>query len=216
MSPTSYLSFTMFLSGSRILVASHQRFLLTVLPVYRKFHISAAALKLSPFDPNSGVPIQPQAEPTTPSDSPQQDPRLLREDPYFKHLVNVIMRDGKKARAQRIVSDALVYIRTETNSDPLLVLREAIIKASPIVKLYNKKKGSKAVQVPTPLNDRQKAFRAMKWTIEASDKRQDHSFSVRLAQEILAIVNGNSSVLTKREQLHRLAVASRANLPIKW
>ncbi|CAG8453472.1 998_t:CDS:1 [Paraglomus occultum] len=205
----------MFLGGSRILVASHQRFVFTALPVYRKFHVSVAALKLSPFDPNADVPIQPQAEPT-PSDNPQQDPRLLHEDPYFQHMVNIIMRDGKKARTQRIVSDALVYIRTETNSDPLLVLKEAIIKASPTVKLYNKKKGAKAVQVPTPLNDRQKAFRAIKWIIDASDKRQDHSFSVRLAQEILAIVNGSSSVLAKREQLHRLAVTCRANLPIKW
>jgi ribosomal protein S7 len=178
-------------------------------------HVSLPTLKLSPFDPNSIDPVKSQPEPTPPT-TPQQDPRLLFEDPHIQHLVNVIMRDGKKARAQRIVADALVYVRTETNSDPLLVLKEAINKASPTVKILNKKKGAKATQVPAPLNDRQKAFRAIKWIIEASDKRQDHSFSVRLAQELLAVVNGNSPVLAKKEQLHRLAVASRANLPIKW
>ncbi|OZJ04499.1 hypothetical protein BZG36_02257 [Bifiguratus adelaidae] len=139
------------------------------------------------------------------------DQTFLLQDPLMSQLVNTIMKDGKKARAQRLVSDALLDIRLKTNSDPYTVLSHAITEASPLIKLTSARKGSKVVQVPTPLQERQRRRRAIVWILEAAAKRNEKKFPERLSAEILAIINGGSSVLAKKQQLHKSALANRAN-----
>ncbi|RUS17319.1 ribosomal protein S7 [Endogone sp. FLAS-F59071] len=140
----------------------------------------------------------------------------LREDPLVSQLVNTIMKDGKKARSQRLVSDALHSIRRQTNSDPYIVLEEAIRLAQPVLKLSTNKKGSKVLYIPTPLNERQRRHRAIKWITEAAKKRPEKVFEERLAGELLSVVNGQSSVLAKKQQLHKQGLANRANAMVSY
>lgn len=127
------------------------------------------------------------------------------------------MKDGKKARAQRFVADALLEIRSRTQSDPYHVILDALELASPILKLTAIKKGSKVLQVPTPMTERQRRRKAIVWILEASDKRKGEKlFKDRLASEFLAVVNGNSGALVKKNQLHKMALANRANASLKY
>jgi len=148
--------------------------------------------------------------------SPEQA-RSLDDNPILKQLVNTIMKDGKKARAQRFVADALLEIRSRTHSDPYQVVLDAVELASPILKLTPIKKGSKILQVPTPMTERQRRRKAIVWILEASDKRKgENKFEDRLASEFLAVVNGNSGALVKKSQQHKMALANRANASLKY
>ncbi|KAF9904382.1 hypothetical protein EC991_002721 [Linnemannia zychae] len=148
--------------------------------------------------------------------SPEQA-RSLTDNPILSQLVNTIMKDGKKARAQRFVADALLEIRSRTQSDPYHVILDALELASPILKLTAIKKGSKVLQVPTPMTERQRRRKAIVWILEASDKRKGEKlFKDRLATEFLAVVNGNSGALVKKNQLHKMALANRANASLKY
>ncbi|KAF9171705.1 hypothetical protein BGX21_007084 [Mortierella sp. AD011] len=143
--------------------------------------------------------------------------RSLEDNPILKQLVNTIMKDGKKARAQRFVADALLEIRSRTQTDPYQVVLDAIELASPILKLTPIKKGSKVLQVPNPMTERQRRRKAIVWILEASDKRKgEHYFKDRLASEFLAVVNGNSGALAKKNQQHKMALANRANASLKY
>ncbi|KAG9298416.1 hypothetical protein G9A89_000415 [Geosiphon pyriformis] len=146
----------------------------------------------------------------------KQDIIPPRHDPILSHVTNMIMRDGKKTIAKAILNDALHIIQIQTHSNPVEILHAAIETASPLVRVISQRKGVKVIQVPGPLNERQRHHRAIKWIIEASDKRPEKSFGVRFGMEILAVINGVSKVLEKKNQVHKLAVANRANLPIKW
>lgn len=127
------------------------------------------------------------------------------------------MKDGKKARAQRFVADAMLEIRARTQSDPYHVVLDALELTSPILKLTATKKGSKVLQVPTPMTERQRRRRAIVWILEASDKRKgEKMFKDRLASEFLAVVNGNSGALAKKQQQHKMALANRANASLKY
>ncbi|CAG8586054.1 18930_t:CDS:2 [Acaulospora morrowiae] len=137
-------------------------------------------------------------------------------DPSIILLTDLIMKDGKKARAQRYVSDCCLEIRKQTNNNPYKIIKAAIEKASPLVGHLSFKKGSKAIQIPCPLNERQKHHKAIKWILKASDKRPGKKFSNRLALEILAVINGQSQALQQKDAVHKLALANRENLPIKW
>ncbi|KAG0280495.1 hypothetical protein BGZ95_009898 [Linnemannia exigua] len=148
--------------------------------------------------------------------SPEQA-RSLTDNPILSQLVNTIMKDGKKARAQRFVADALLEIRSRTQSDPYHVILDALELTSPILKLTALKKGSKVLQVPTPMTERQRRRKAIVWILEASDKRKgEKMFKDRLASEFLAVVNGNSAALVKKNQLHKMALANRANASLKY
>ncbi|KAF9569932.1 hypothetical protein EC968_002410 [Mortierella alpina] len=148
--------------------------------------------------------------------SPEQA-RSLTENPILSQLVNTIMKSGMKARSQRFVADAMLEIRSRTQSDPYQVVLDAIELASPILKLSAVKKGSKVLQVPTPMTERQRRRKAIVWILEASDKRKgERQFKDRLATEFLAVVNGNSGALVKKNQLHKAALANRANANLKY
>ena len=49
-----------------------------------------------------------------------------RQDPLLHFLVNLLMRDGKKASAERYVADMLSEMARLTNKDPLPLVYEAV------------------------------------------------------------------------------------------
>ncbi|ORX91822.1 ribosomal protein S7 [Basidiobolus meristosporus CBS 931.73] len=144
------------------------------------------------------------------------DRSIMIKDPLLSHLVNTIMRDGKKAMAQRMVARALIDIRQKTNANPYEILTAAIDMASPLMICKSGKRGTKVVQVPKPLNERQRRRKAFVWLLEAAKKRPEKEFPLRLSAELLSIINGVSPILKQKEQLHKLVLANRANAAARF
>ncbi|KAG4305048.1 hypothetical protein PORY_001723 [Pneumocystis oryctolagi] len=135
----------------------------------------------------------------------------------FNHIIGIIMKNGKKTKAQKQLQNTFIYIKQKTNADPYFIFSKAIEKTSPLVKLISSKKGTKSIKIPIPLNQYQRHRKAIIWILEASDKRNSKSFSERLAEELIAITDGTSPVLQKKEQLYKLALVNTpdTNLTIK-
>lgn len=138
-----------------------------------------------------------------------------RQDPLLQFIVNLLMRDGKKATAERYIADMLADMAKLTNSDPLPLVYEAVELAKPILRMQSRKQGGKTMQVPIPLNARQSTRRAIVWIIEASRRRADRSISHRLAVEMLAVLEGNSSVLSRKDEVHKIGTVNRANASVR-
>lgn len=142
----------------------------------------------------------------------------LLEDPLITFLTNLMMKDGKKARARNHVSTLLSTLRQRSSALPMAQLREAIRLASPSIRLTQQKRGGKQVAVPIALGERQRVHKAIDWILDASDKRKNPNaggskvFGERVALEIEAVLNGTSEVLKKKEQLHATGTVSRANV----
>ncbi|KAI9595576.1 ribosomal protein S7 domain-containing protein [Syncephalis fuscata] len=136
----------------------------------------------------------------------------MRDDPLLSQLVNSIMKDGKKARAQGYVARALLEVRARTHSDPYMLLANAIEQCSPILRLVSVRKGSKNVPVPFPLNERQRRRYAITWILKAAEKRNERRFPMRLASELVAVSQGQSTALDHRQRVHKEALAARANV----
>lgn len=79
-----------------------------------------------------------------------------------------------------------------------------------------RKQGSKNVPVPIPLSEKGRRRRAINWILEASQKRtSEKSFSARFAQELAAVLDGTSGAFAKKDAVHKLALANRANASVK-
>ncbi|KXN64922.1 ribosomal protein S7 [Conidiobolus coronatus NRRL 28638] len=136
---------------------------------------------------------------------------VMKEDPVLNQFVNLVMRDGKKTKAQTIIGEAFTQIRLRTNTDPYLVFTSAIEKTRPLMHYTTQKVSSKVTIIPYPLNLKQSRRQAMKWILQYSEKRNQRSFGERLANELLSIINNNSTVLAKKNELHKLVLANRTN-----
>lgn len=83
-----------------------------------------------------------------------------------------------------------------------------------IVQLKGLAGGGRSLPVPRPLAQRQRRRFSMKWIIDASGKRRDGRLAHRVAQELIAVAEGRSGVWDKRDQVHKMATVTRANLDV--
>eukprot|EP00842_Homolaphlyctis_polyrhiza_P005952 jgi/Hompol1/6358/HPOL_002108-RA len=132
----------------------------------------------------------------------------------IEQLVNNVMRDGKKAVARSIVQEAMAVIQLKTRRDPRAYVAEAIERAAPFVKVASVKRAGRNVPTPRPLTARARARTAILWIRDAAiaSKFRGVSAGTRLGNELIAVVEGRSSALLKREQVHKVALANRSNV----
>jgi small subunit ribosomal protein S7 len=153
-----------------------------------------------------------------PSASTNLDKFAPKNDDVLQHLVGLIMRHGKKSQAQTRIQDTLSLLGRRSASagqDPLLLLKDAIERVSPLMKLIQRKQGSKNIPVPIPLTEKGSRRRAVTWILDSASKRPSKSFSERFAQELGAVLDGTSSAFSKQLAVHKVALANRANAAIK-
>lgn len=160
--------------------------------------------------------FEPTAEQLAKVESLQDKPIPQKIDSVVQHCTNMIMKDGKKARAQRVMAKALYLVRLELRKDPVEVLKETLDKMGPLMQLKTyKTRVAKNLTVPVPLNARQRNRRAFEWIIEGSEKRRSKDFAVRLGEEIISAYEGKSSGYEKRLQMHKAAMLHRAYIKLR-
>lgn len=104
--------------------------------------------------------------------------------------------------------------------DPVAYLTLAIDSVAPLLRVRQMKGmggGGTSLEVPEPLAARQRRRIAIKWILDTVDKKKSKGsgrtmFAHRLAEEIIAVIEGRSSVWEKRQVVHKLGTVSRANL----
>ena len=74
--------------------------------------------------------------------------------------------------------------------------------------------------IPVPLNVRQRRRRAINWILDSASKKKNRgsgkdTFPLRVADEIIAIVEGRSAIWDKRMQVHKEGVVGRVNVSAK-
>jgi small subunit ribosomal protein S7 len=141
--------------------------------------------------------------------------REILPDPKFSSaeltkFVNVIMLDGKKAVAERIVYGALDQIGKKSGKDPLEVFTTAINNVKPMVEVKSRRVGGANYQVPVEVRPVRRLALAMRWLREAAKKRGEKSMPLRLAGELAEAAEGRGGAMKKREEVHRMAEANKA------
>jgi small subunit ribosomal protein S7 len=104
--------------------------------------------------------------------------------------------------------------------DPVLYLGLAIDSVAPLVRMRGFKGlagGGKSLEVPMPLRARQRRRTAFQWILDVVNKKKSkgsgrNMFPHRVAEEIVAVVEGRSTVWDKRLQVHKAGTSNRANL----
>jgi len=141
--------------------------------------------------------------------------RLILPDPKYGNVDvtkfgNVIMKEGKKAVAERIVYGAFDAIKTKTGKDPLEVFAQAISNVKPTVEVKSRRVGGANYQVPVEVRPVRRLALSMRWLREAAAKRGEKSMAQRLAGELMDAAEGRGGAMKRRDEVHRMAEANKA------
>ncbi len=148
--------------------------------------------------------------------------RQILPDPLYhsqlvSKFVNVLMKDGKKSVAERILYDALATIGERTGEeDPVAVFQKAIDNVKPAVEVKSRRVGGSTYQVPIEVRPARKLALAMRWLIQAAKGRGEKTMRLRLAGELLDAAENRGVAIKRKEDTHRMAEANRAFSHYRW
>jgi len=142
-------------------------------------------------------------------------------DPKYGSLVlakfiNMVMQDGKKSVAERILYGALDQVVEKKGGDPLETLEAALESVRPMVEVKSRRVGGATYQVPVEVRPARRNSLAMRWLIDAARKRSEKSMVGRLAGELMDASASKGSAVKKKEDIHRMAEANKAFSHYRW
>ncbi|MDG2051491.1 MAG: 30S ribosomal protein S7 [Myxococcota bacterium] len=137
-------------------------------------------------------------------------------DQAVGRFINVLMRDGKKSTAERILYGAFDEIEQKMRSDPLAMFRRALENIRPRIEVKSRRVGGATYQVPIEISPRRASSLAMRWLASYSRSRPGKSMREKLANEIIDAANERGESVKKREDTHRMADANKAFAHYRW
>lgn len=127
-------------------------------------------------------------------------------------FINRIMKDGKKNAAQKSFYSALEILGKD-GQDALSMFETAVNNVGPRVEVKSRRVGGANYQVPLEVRGERKNALAIRWIVEAARARsnsQYHTFSEKLAAEILEASKNEGAAVKKRDNVLKMAEANRA------
>jgi small subunit ribosomal protein S7 len=154
----------------------------------------------------------------------QAPKRTILPDPKYgsdllAKFMNMIMNDGKKSVAERIIYGALDRIaerETDSGEKALELLETALENVKPVVEVKSRRVGGATYQVPVEVRPVRRRTLAMRWVIDAARKRSEKSMAHRLAHELMDAADNRGTAVKKKEDTHRMAEANKAFSHYRW
>lgn len=137
-------------------------------------------------------------------------------DRVVSKFMNNLMVQGKKSVAERIVYSAFERVQGRLRKEPVEVFHEALDNIKPSVEVRSRRVGGATYQVPVEVRPERREALAIRWLIDASKRRNEHTMEERLAGELLDAVNNRGSAVKKREDTHKMADANKAFSHYRW
>ena len=116
-------------------------------------------------------------------------------------LINRIMLDGKKGKAEKILYD---------------VFEKALENIKPQLEVKSRRVGGSNYQVPIEVNAKRSQTLGLRWLVNYARLRGGNSMALNLANEIIDASNETGGAVKKREDTHRMAEANKAFAHYRW
>ncbi len=151
------------------------------------------------------------------ADKRQTTPDIRYNSTLVAHLVNVVMEDGKKNTAERIVYGAFEKVSEKLEKgDPVDLMIGALENARPRLEVKSRRVGGATYQVPVEISYERQESLALRWIVSAAAARKGQPMREALAAEIVDAYNNTGTVVKKKEDTHKMAQANRAFAHLRW
>ncbi|MDD8031855.1 MAG: 30S ribosomal protein S7 [Acidobacteriota bacterium] len=145
---------------------------------------------------------------------PQPDP--VYNSTLIGKMISLVLKDGKKSVAEKVVYNTMDILKQKTKEDPLKVVEKAIDNVRPMLETKSRRVGGATYQVPVEVPEQRSISVGMRWLIRFSRERSGRSMEEKLSAEILDALSNKGAAVKKREDTHKMAEANRAFAHYKW
>jgi len=132
-------------------------------------------------------------------------------------FINVVMIDGKKSIAEKLVYKALdVACEKVQNNNALEVFSKAIDNARPLLELKPRRVGGATYQIPIEVKRYRGIEIALRWIRDFARAKKGKAMHERLSEELINAYKNEGSAIKKRADTHRMAEANKAFAHFRW
>jgi small subunit ribosomal protein S7 len=147
--------------------------------------------------------------------------REINPDPIYNDLIvakfiNALLYDGKRGIAEKIFYSAMEMIQEKTTEEGIKAFKKGLENIKPLLEVKSRRVGGANYQVPVEVKPARRQSLATRWLIEAARGRGEQTMAERLAMEIIDASNQRGSAMKKREDMHRMAEATKAFAHYRW
>lgn len=132
-----------------------------------------------------------------------------------RKFVNLLMMDGKKIKAERLLQNALLVVKKRESVDPMQVFLKALSCCKPSVEIRSVRRGGASYQIPVPLKEYRGISLSMKWIIQVARKRKG-PFHMNLAVTLLEASKNQGDSVKKKDSIHMIALKNRSLTHFRW
>ncbi|MCX5696178.1 MAG: 30S ribosomal protein S7 [Candidatus Omnitrophica bacterium] len=143
------------------------------------------------------------------------DPKLNSK--IVAKFVNMVMVEGKKSIAEKIVYGAFEIVKKNLNEQDILkVFYKALDNARPRLEVKPRRVGGATYQVPIEVRQERGTSIALRWMRDFAQNKKGRPMDQKLAEEIIAAYKGEGSAIKKRDDTHKMAEANKAFAHFRW
>lgn len=143
-------------------------------------------------------------------------PDPLYNSKLVTRLINRIMQDGKRGKAQTILYKSFEIVKERSNQDPMEVFDQALKNIMPVLEVRARRVGGANYQVPVEVRPERRTTVGLRWLVNYSRLRGEKTMVERLAYEIMDAANNTGASVKKREDTHKMAEANKAFAHYRW
>ncbi|BAM46251.1 30S ribosomal protein S7 [Amphibacillus xylanus] len=155
---------------------------------------------------------------------PRKGPVAKRDvlpDPLYNsklvtRLINQIMVDGKRGKAQKILYRAFELVEERSGQPAIEVFEQAMKNVMPVLEVRARRVGGSNYQVPVEVRPDRRQALGLRYIVNYSRLRGEKTMEERLANEILDASKNTGAAVKKREDLHKMAEANKAFAHYRW
>jgi len=147
--------------------------------------------------------------------------RKVLPDPRYGDLMVTkftacLMRQGKKAVAERIVYTAFELVEERARENAVALFHQALDNVKPMVEVKSRRVGGSNYQVPVEVRSERREALAMRWLIQFARERSGRSMHEKLANELIEAAHNRGGAIRRKEDVHRMAEANKAFAHYRW
>ena len=144
------------------------------------------------------------------------EPDAVHRSRLVQQVVNKVMVDGKKSKAEKIVYDGLAILGERSGKDPVEALEESIKTLTPVLEVRSRRVGGATYQVPVEVPPRRARTLAVRWLVQFSRQRREKTMAERLAGELLDAQPQQGNASQRQDDIYRMAQANKAFAHYRW
>ncbi|MBN9656042.1 30S ribosomal protein S7 [Halobacillus litoralis] len=155
---------------------------------------------------------------------PRKGPVAKRDvlpDPMYNsklvtRLINQIMVNGQRGKAQKILYKAFELVQERSGNDAMEAFDQAMKNVMPVLEVRARRVGGSNYQVPVEVRPERRQALGLRFIVNYARLRGEKTMEERLANEILDAANNTGASVKRREEMHKMAEANKAFAHYRW